>query len=625
MTAETEANLSGGTGDQQDVVEWHGPILRTVEPEQTIAHLIRERVRANPQATVVAQKSQMGSTWRNVSGGEFIDEVDTVARGLLAMGLKRGDAIAIMSHTRYEWTLLDVAGWSLGLVVVPIYETSSVDQIAHILEDSRAKVVFTETMVMYQLVQAARSSGVEGLKIFSFDNSAMLRVTADAADVPQERVMQCLSELTIDDTATIIYTSGTTGKPKGVELKHSNFTSLCLNGHEWMPQIAKHSKSRLLLFLPLAHVYARFLEVFQLTGEGVLGHTPDTKNLLSDLESFRPSYLLAVPRVLEKIYNSAQQTAGTGLKHTTFSWAAKTAIEYSRALSTEEGPSRVLKTQHQLADALVYRKLRDLLGGNVDYVISGGGPLGERLGHFYRGMGVTVLEGYGLTETTAPLAVNTPDLSKIGTVGKPIATVNVRIAQNREILVKGPSVFSGYHNLPERTAESIDEDGWFHTGDFGSLDRDGYLRITGRLKELIVTAGGKNVAPNILEDRLRGHPLISQVVVVGDKRPFIGALVTLDAEMLPGWLKNHGLPPLTLSQAVNEPEVQSALNRAVERANQAVSRAESIRKIKILTTDFTQANGLLTPSLKVKRELVLRQFEDEINDLYGGPVTDAQN
>lgn len=417
----------------------------------------------------------------------------------------------------------------------------------------------------------------------------------------------------------MVYTSGTTGKPKGVELTHGNFTILAQNGHKWMAEIANHRRSRLLLFLPLAHVYARFLEVFQLTGGGVLAHTPDTKNLLHDLESFRPSYLLAVPRVLEKIYNSAEQSAASGMKLRTFRWAAKTAIAYSRALDTAEGPSKTLRAQHQMADALVYRKLKDLLGGHCKYVISGGGPLGERLGHFYRGLGVTVLEGYGLTETTAPLAVNTPRLSKIGTVGPPISTVGVKISDTGEILVKGPSVFRGYRNNPEATAEAF-ENGWFKTGDLGSLDRDGYLRITGRAKELLVTAGGKNVSPAALEDSLRAHPLVSQVVVVGDKRPFIAALVTLDAEMLPGWLANHGLPSLTVSEAAQHPDVLQALHRAVERANEAVSRAESIRKITVLDTDFTEANGFLTPSMKVKRQIVMREFASEIDAIYGGPV-----
>lgn len=608
-----------------EVLEWHGPILERTENHMTIPWLIRQRIADDPRTPIVSRKAQMGSTWRDISGQDFLEEVNNVARGLIAYGLQPGDAIAVMSRTRYEWTVLDVAGWSAGLVVVPIYETSSVEQIKHILEDSQVKLVVTETMVMYQLVQAARDAAPEGLRILSLDNSAILRIVEAGHDLPVEEVDQRVENATLDDVASIVYTSGTTGAPKGVELTHRNFAVLANNGHSWMPEIAMDHNSRLLLFLPLAHVYARFLQVFQLTGRGILAHAPDTKNLLADLDSFRPTYLLAVPRVLEKIYNSADQSAGNGVKLRTFRWAAKTAIAYSRALDTELGPSKALMSQQKVADALVYRKIRDLLGGNCTYIISGGGPLGERLGHFYRGIGITILEGYGLTESTAPLAVNTPRLSKIGTVGPPISTVGVRISEAGEVLIKGPSVFKRYHNRPEETAQSFDAEGWFYTGDLGSLDRDGYLRITGRCKEVIVTAGGKNVVPSLLEDRLRGHPLVSQVVVVGDNRPFIGALVTLDAEMLPGWLANKGLPSMTVSEAVNDPTVKAALNRAVERANQAVSRAESIRKITILTTDFSEANGQLTPSLKVKRPVVLKQYEKEIDELYGGPVADPRS
>ncbi|MGI6785212.1 MAG: AMP-dependent synthetase/ligase [Gleimia sp.] len=605
-----------------EVLEWHGPVLEKTEDYMSIPWLIRERVHKSPDQPIIARKVQMGSTWRNVSARAFLDEVNQVARGLIALGLQPGDSIAVMSRTRYEWTLLDLAGWSAGLIVVPIYETSSIDQISRILEGAAVKLVVTETMVMSQLVQAARGRTQNNAQILSLDNSAMMQITDAGQSVSQEEVDRRVENLTIDDTATIVYTSGTTGPPKGVVLTHGNFTTLARNGHAWMKEIADHRDSRLLLFLPLAHVYARFLEVFQLSGKGILGHTPNTQNLLADLESFRPSYLLSVPRVLEKIYNSADQSAGSGVALRTFRWAAKTAIQYSRAMDTEQGPSKALKTQHQLADALVYRKIKNLLGGNCEFIISGGGPLGTRLGHFYRGVGVTVLEGYGLTETIGPLAVNTPRLSKIGTVGPPISTVAVRISDEGEVLVKGPSVFPRYHNMPEETAEVFD-DGWFHTGDIGLLDRDGYLQITGRQKEILVTAGGKNVVPTILEDRLRGHPLVSQVVVVGDKRPFVAALVTIDAEMLPGWLKNHNLPPMTVSEAIVHPDVLAALNRAVERANQAVSRAESIRKIKVLATDFTEANEMLTPSMKVKRAVVHRVFEDEINEIYGGPVTEV--
>lgn len=620
----TESNAPKPAPDSApEVLEWHAPVLVKTEEHESVPAMFRERVKRGPREPMIARKAQMGSTWREMPAQDFLDEVNLVARGLIGLGLQPGDAISIMSHTRYEWTLVDFAAWSAGLVVVPIYETSSVDQIKYILEDADVKMVVTETMVMAQLVQAARVTLERSVQVLSLDNSAIMRITEAGAEVDEAEVDACIAGLNIHKPASIVYTSGTTGKPKGTVLTHGNFVTLCKNGHKWMPEIAYRRSSRLLLFLPLAHVYARMLEVFQITGHGIMAHTPNTRNLLSDLESFRPTYLLAVPRVLEKIYNSADAAAGSGVALKTFRWAVKTAIQYSKALDTTLGPSRTLSAQHQMADAMVYRKIRALLGGNCKYIISGGGPLGERLGHFFRGAGITVLEGYGLTETLGPMSVNTPTVSKIGTVGPPVATVGVRISDTGEILIKGPTVFSHYHNMPEETAAAFDEDGWFHTGDIGSLDRDGYVTISGRQKEIIVTAGGKNVVPTVLEDKLRGHPLISQVVVVGDLRPFVAALVTLDAEMLPGWLKNHNLPAMTVSEAMNHPEILAALNRAVERANKAVSRAESIRKIKVLSTDFTEANGMLTPSMKVKRPVVLETFKDEIDEIYGGPVHEA--
>ena len=413
----------------------------------------------------------------------------------------------------------------------------------------------------------------------------------------------------------IIYTSGTTGRPKGVVLTHGNFVALTLNGTLGLGEVCAQPDSRTLLFMPLAHVFARYIEVLCIPSGAVLGHTPDTRNLLADLETFKPTFILAVPRVFEKVYNSAEQKAGAGAALRIFRWSAKVAITYSRALETTKGPGFALKAQRVVADALVHRKLRAALGGRAKFAISGGAPLGERLGHFYRGIGLQVLEGYGLTESTSATAVNRPESVRIGTVGPPFPGTSMRIEDDGEISIAGPHIFRGYHNNPEATAESL-IDGWFHTGDLGSFDDAGNLRITGRLKEIIVTAGGKNVAPAVLEDRLRGHPIVSQVVVVGDARPFIGALVTLDAELLPGWLSAHGLPPMEPAAAATNPVVLAALDRAVARANEAVSRAESIRKIHALPTDFSEANGYLTPSLKVKRAQVLVDFAAEIDALY---------
>ncbi len=608
-----------------DALEWRAPVLVRIDEHTTIPYLLQRRVQRSPRKPIIERKLSMGDTWRPMSAAHFYEDVQRTSAGLIAMGLEFGDRVAVMSHTRYEWTLLDFACWCAGLVPVPIYETSSIEQIAFILRDTQARVAITETITMAELVRAAASSQSQNVTVLSLDSEAIQTIQDGGAQVRRTVLTGRMAQLTTDSIATIVYTSGTTGRPKGTVLTHGNFTELAVNSHRWMPEIAAGEDSRLLLFLPLAHVFARFLQVFQISGGGVLGHSPDTKNLLPDLASFRPSYLLVVPRVLEKIYNSADAQAGSGPQRKVFRWAAHVAVEYSRALDTPEGPSRSLRSQRMVADKLVYQKLLKLVGGNASYIVSGGAPLSTHLAHFYRGIGLPVLEGYGLTETVGPVSVNTPRLTKIGTVGPPLPPLSIKISDQGEVLIKGCSVFQGYHNMPDETAQALTEDGWFRTGDLGSLDRDGYVRITGRAKELIVTAGGKNVSPATLEDPLRSHPLISQVVVVGDKRPFVAALITLDEEMLPVWLKNHGLPAMSVAEASTNVEVQASLERAVERANAHVSRAESIRAIRVLTSDFTEANGMLTPSLKVKRAVVTKRFEAVINDIYGGPLEEDQD
>ncbi|NTW40743.1 MAG: long-chain fatty acid--CoA ligase, partial [Cellulomonadaceae bacterium] len=525
------------------------PSLITVEPTMSIPGLLAARLERSPDGTLIERKTGLGGTWTPVSTRSFVDQVTAVARGLVARGIEPGDRVSIMSRTRYEWTVLDFAIWAAGAVPVPVYETSSAAQVAWILSDAGVRLAIVEHASHAAATESVRDRLPALGEVLVIDDGALETLTHDGRSVDDAEVDRRSALAGMDDLATIIYTSGTTGNPKGVELTHGNFVSLTLEGVAGLPDVVAKPTSRTLLFMPLAHVFARFIQVLCIPSGAVLGHTPDTKNLLADLGTFKPTFILSVPRVFEKVYNSAEQkAAGSPVTLKLFRWAAKTSIVYSRALDLPGGPSIALRTQHALADRLVLHKLRAALGGAAEYAVSGGAPLGDRLSHFFRGIGLRVLEGYGLTETTAPAAVNMPEKTIIGTVGPPFPGGSFRIADDGEIEIAGAHVFRGYHNNPEATAAAL-HDGWFRTGDLGALDEHGYLTITGRKKEIIVTAGGKNVAPAQLEDRLRGHPLVSQVVVVGDGKPFIAALVTLDAEMLPGWLASHDLPPMDVAAA----------------------------------------------------------------------------
>lgn len=594
------------------------PGLVKISENMTVPGTIRRFGEERAKQVVIERKSNLGNNWVPVTWHQFIEEVRALARGFIAMGVKPGDCIAIMAHTSYEWTLFDFAIQFAGAHSIPIYETSSTSQAEWIVEDANIRFAVVENRGMYNVLSPVLAKFDHFEDIFVISEDAQGRISDRGSMADDHIIDERIDSLKADDLWTVIYTSGTTGRPKGAELTHRNVLHVAMNGpiDEGLTNVISYKGSRTLLFLPQAHVFARFINLVSMIGNATVGYC-DTKNLVADMQSFKPTFILAVPRIFEKIYNSADAKAGKGVKLRLFRTFAKVAIEYSRALGTPEGPSTKLSAQHRLGDKLVYSKLREITGGKLRYAISGGAPLGERLGSFFRGIGLTVLEGYGLTETSAPTTVNRSNAMRVGSVGPAYPGCYVKIAEDGEILIKGDHVFRGYRNNPEGTKAAFTEDGWFRTGDIGRIDDDDFVWITGRKKELIVTAGGKNVAPAELEDRLRSHPIISQVVVVGDQKPFIGALVTLDAEALPQWLANHNLPSMTVADAVKDPQVFAAIDRAVKRVNEKVSRAESIRKFTILPTDFTVENGYLTPSLKLKRNVVLEAFADKVREIYG--------
>lgn len=565
----------------------------------------------------VAFSKPSSGTWADVTNAEFLADVHALAKGLMAAGIGRGERVAIMSKTRYEWTLADFAVWTAGAVSVPIYETSSAEQVSWIVSDAGCAAVILETPTHARTLAAVHADQPDLRHVWQIDDGGLDKLKAAGHEITDKALETRRSQVSRADIATIIYTSGTTGRPKGCQLTHDNFMALAENTAERLQVVVAAEGASTLLFLPLAHVFARFVQVVCVQAGARMGHTADIKNLLADFGTFSPTFILSVPRVFEKIYNSSEQKAVAEGKGKIFATAAATAIAWSTA-HDDGKPGALLNAKHAVFDKLVYSKLRAAMGGKVVYAVSGGAPLGTRLGHFYRGIGLTVLEGYGLTETTAPASINTPDLIKIGTVGPPLPGVSIQIADDGEILIKGNNVFSAYRNNETATNEAI-VDGWFHTGDIGELDHDGFLKITGRKKELLVTAGGKNVAPAVLEDRLRAHPLVSQCIVVGDQKPFIGALITLDAEMLPSWAKNNSLDGLSMDEARTNEVVHAEIQKAVDDANKAVSKAESIRKFTVLSGDFTEDNGYLTPSLKLKRNVVLKDYASEVEALYSDP------
>ncbi|MGV9714036.1 AMP-dependent synthetase/ligase [Gordonia sp. NPDC003424] len=576
----------------------------------TVDSILRYR---SERPTMPLFRRRQSGTWVNVSAKQFADDVDAIAKGLIASGVQPGDRVAILSSTRYEWTLIDYAIWRAGATTVAIYETSASDQVDWILTDSGTSVLFVESED-YKTRHAAVIDAAPDLReTLVIDSDAIATLTKRGEAIGDDELEARHANAMASDPATLIYTSGTTGRPKGVSLTHANLLAECQTVVAILQSLFVEGKSTL-LFLPLAHVFARAVAVGCVEARVTMGHTNDIPNLVNDLAVFKPDYVLSVPRVFEKVYNSAKQKAYDDGKGRIFDIAANTAIDYSKALDTG-GPGLILKLKHAVFDRLVYTKLRAALGGQCEAAISGGAPLGARLGHFFRGVGVPVYEGYGLTETTAAVTVNTIEHQRVGSVGRPLPGVTIGIADDGEVLAKGPVVFDGYWHNQKATDESI-VDGWFHTGDVGKLE-DGFLFITGRKKELIVTAAGKNVSPAQLEDSVRAHPMVSQCLVVGDKKPFIAALITLDTESVPGWLARHDLPADTsLSALTDNTDLLAELDGAVKEANAKVSKAEAIKKFAVLDIDFTVESGELTPTLKLKRNVIHDAQKEAIADLY---------
>ena len=623
-----------------DAATWENTPTRQADPTWNLPKMIHLRAQEHPGQVAIERRDAVG-VWRPMTINDFARRIDDFGRGLIGLGVEAGSRIAILAPTSYEWALIDLACLSCGAITVPIYETDSAAQITHILADSDISLVFTATSQQAELV---RSVADESVRIMALDQGAEREIAEASLGVEQSLLEERRDGVELHDLATIIYSSGTTGMPKGIELTHGNFIESFIQAYDFLPELINSPKSRSLLFLPVAHSLARFVMYALLAGQGRLAFAPDTRNLLSDIATFKPTMLLVVPRVLEKVYNAATAKAGQGFKGAVFSWATKQARAFSRSTAYapapeievtpgvgvptadtsqitdpnaagSPGPSFGLSTRIKIADMLALKKVKAALGPNLHTIICGGAPLAADLAHFYRGLGLTLLQGYGLTETTGPIAVEWPSDFPPDSVGFPWPGNSIRIAEDGEILLKGVCVSKGYHNLPEETAQAF-QDGWFRSGDLGAIDSTGHLRITGRKKDLIVTAGGKNVSPEILEDSLQTHPLISSVVVVGDNRPYIGALIALDTEMLPVWLKSKGLDTVDPAAAAELPLVRESLDRAIARANKRVSRAESIRRYRIVNAAFTVENGYLTPSLKLKRRAVLRDYASEVDALY---------
>lgn len=592
-----------------------------IRDDQTIYSLLTDRLARTGADTVIAAKKIGPGRWQNVTTGEFHERVVSAAKGLIALGIAKGDAVTIFSSTRLEWGILDFALAAVGAVSVPIYDTDSAPQAQRIMNDSAVKLAFADNRERFDRLDSVKDHCPALKQILMIEGNALGALEGLGVAVSDEELNERVATVRADDLATIVYTSGSTGNPKGAELTHKNFVSITISASQALHEVVLDDHPRLLLFLPLAHCFARFIQYASIASDdGVVGYLPDTKTLLPDLRSFEPTYLLGVPRVFEKVYNAASHKAGAGWKGRLFVKAAEAARVWSRKEQAGEQHTFAEIAERAKYETLVYRTVRGALGPKIKYVACGGAPLSLDLAHFYNGIGLPMIQGYGMTETAAPFAATRVTDNAIGTVGQPAPGSSIRISDEGELQVKGPNVFRGYHNLPEKTAEAFTADGWLRTGDLAEIDDEGHIVITGRIKDIIITAGGKNVSPIPLEEEIAKCPIVEHCVVVGDQRPFIGALVTLDPESLALWLPAHGLSTETpVDRLATNAAVREEIQQYVDKANATVSRAESVRKFAVLDTQFTQENKCLTPSLKVVRPAVNRVFADVIdNEIYNG-------
>ena len=619
MGSVTENIADKAINDTRIVKQFTNPVKEPIDSDINLFDLLDNRAKRDPEGAMIEYKGDDG-TWQPYSAQVFRDMVIDLAKGLIGLGVNKGDSVAIVSHTRWEWTALDMAIMSIGALTVPVYETNSASQVSWIFNDSKVTLAIAEDDGQRDKIESVRSEVPTLRNVFVIEAGGLNAIKTYGESVTDAEFWEYKEASHGDDRATIVYTSGSTGTPKGVELTHRNFAFLVLSALQYMPRAGAWPNRRLLLFLPLSHVFARFMEFFSFGGTISLALSSNMKTMVKDFETFGPTLLLAVPRVYEKVYNAASQRAGTGFAGKMFMRAAENAREWSKAEQKGEQLPITGRIAHAFYEQVVYKKIRTIFGPNADFAITGGAPMDSELSHFFNGIGMPVLEGYGMTETCGPVCVSLPEDNRIGTIGMPMCGITAGIAEDGELVVKGPLVCKGYHNNPEVTTQQI-TDGWLHTGDLGDISEDGFISITGRKKDLIITAGGKNVSPGLLEASVMTSPVVNQCLVIGDKKPFVAALVTLDLADANKWLESQGAKPEPdLASLAKNAIVHAEVERAVNAANEGVSRAESIRKFEILPDEFTEANGMLTPSLKTRRAQIVEHYRELIDNVIYVPL-----